>query len=128
MSEIGSTNVRLIEEVFCYRFVWALEAIRTRRNILGNGSFNNSISATALIVETGLPHLSMALLIRAGLPSRRAAIEAINDTRDMFDGINRFDDNAGMLEWLRSEEVLELTNLPNWPTPETASVLETISF
>ena len=58
----------------------------------------------------------MAMLIRAGLPSRKAAIAAIKTTEPAFF------DSAGLREWLVSEGVEAQTALDDWPTPETAAL------
>ncbi|MEX8521094.1 MAG: hypothetical protein AB3X44_21530 [Leptothrix sp. (in: b-proteobacteria)] len=73
---IGPKNMRIIEDAFAYRLVWALEALRTRRVTLGWSSEIVS-GGSAASVETGVPQLMMSMLIRAGLPSRRAAMAAI---------------------------------------------------
>jgi len=47
----------------------------------------------AATLETGVPHFMMAMLIRAGLPSRRAAMIAVRDG-------SSFVTPAEMREWL----------------------------
>lgn len=115
ISTIGPQNMRVIEDAFTYRLVWALEAIRTRRMSLG---WSSEIVAggAAAVVETGVPRLIMAMLIRAGLPSRRAAIAAIEDTLPVFIT------PADMRSWLESNEIIANTNAGNWPTPDTAAL------
>lgn len=76
VSRIGSQNMRAVEEAFTYRLVWALEAVRTRRMSLGWSPETVAGGASAA-VETGVPRFMMAMLIRAGLPSRHAAMAAI---------------------------------------------------
>ena len=83
VSEIGQQNMRAVEGAFTYRLVWALEAVRTRRMSLG-WSPEMVAGGAAAVVETGVPHFMMAMLIRAGLPSRRAAIAAIEDAKPVF--------------------------------------------
>jgi hypothetical protein len=58
----------------------------------------------------------MALLIRAGLPSRRAAILAVRE------GDGHFFDRAGMRSWLESESVQAATETGTWPSPDTAAL------
>ena len=58
----------------------------------------------------------MAMLVRAGLPSRAAALAAVNNLNPMFV------DNTGLVEWLKSDEVVALTKTGEWPTAEAASV------
>lgn len=115
IEEIGPENVRLIEDVFSYRLVWALEAIRTRRTVLGLQADIIEGGAAASL-ETGVPKFTMALLVRAGLPSRQAAIAAVNDLNPIFI------DNEGLLDWLRSDAVAALTDEGTWPTEEAASI------
>ena len=112
---IGSDNMRTIEDAFAYRLVWALEALRTRRTTSGWSSDTVAGGASASL-ETGVPQLMMAMLIRAGLPSRQAAIVAVRD------GDASFIDGAGMRIWLESNEIAEFSGRPDWPTPETAAL------
>lgn len=113
--DIGPDNMRFIEDVFTYRLVWALEAIRTRRVALG---WEPEILAgtAAACLETGLPQYNMALLVRAGLPSRAAAMAAINDHNPVVM------DTDDLVAWLETDQIATLTDAGNWPTPETASV------
>ena len=113
VSVIGTENMRIIEDAFAYRLVWALEALRTRRVTLGWSSEIVSGGGAASL-ETGVPQLMMSMLIRAGLPSRRAAMAAIRTTGGVFVTV------SGMREWLASDEIAELTDAGGFPTPETA--------
>ncbi len=101
--EIGPDNMRFIEDVFTYRLVWALEALRTRRVALG---WQPEIIAgtAAACLEAGLPRYTMAMLVRAGLPSRAAALAAINDQDPIFI------DNDGLVVWLETNEVVAMTD------------------
>ncbi|WP_425624355.1 DEAD/DEAH box helicase [Agrobacterium radiobacter] len=115
VAAIGPQNMRAVEEAFTYRLVWALEAIRTRRLALGWTAETVAGGASAA-VETGVPQFMMAMLIRAGLPSRRAAIAAIRDAEPVFVT------PAEMRDWLESDEITAYTDAGNWPTPETAAL------
>src|SRR5207248_2433337 len=115
VDQIGAANVRVIEDAFTYRLVWALEALRTRRAALGWTSEHIEGGASA-VLEAGVPQLMMAMLIRSGLPSRRAAIEAIRQTKPFFL------DASEMQQWLESNEVIALTDAGGWPTPATAAI------
>ena len=116
--EIGPERMHIIEDIFIYRLVWALEAIRTRR--VAHGWQPETVAGgSAACVETGVPCLMMAMLVRAGLPSREAAKAAIDDLKPAFD------DNPGLIEWLRSQEVSERTDAKLWPTPRTARLWHT---
>jgi predicted heme/steroid binding protein len=117
VSKIGPQNMRSVEDAFTYRLVWALEAIRTRRvsfgwspDIVGGGA--------AAALETGVPNFMMAMLIRAGLPSRRAAMAAVKE------GKPSFFTPKDMRAWLESNAITALTDAGNWPTPETAALWE----
>lgn len=115
VTAIGIQNMKVVEEAFTYRLVWALEAIRTRRMSAGWSSELIAGGAAAAL-ETGVPTLMMSMLIRAGLPSRRAAIAAIESTNPAFFT------PAEMRDWLKSDEITASTNAGDWPTPETAAL------
>ncbi len=115
IQDIGPENMRFIEDVFVYRFVWALEAVRVRQ--LAFGSEPEIISGSAAVcLETGLPKFTMAMIVRAGLPSRTAAIAIVNALNPVFVDI------ADLTEWLESDEVSDLTQENDWPTPATALI------
>jgi hypothetical protein len=116
VAKIGPENMRAVEEAFTYRFVWALEAIRTRRMSVGCSSDTMVGGAAAAAVETGVPRFMMAMLIRAGLPSRRAAKAAIEDAEPVFVTPTE------MRAWLESHEIKTHTDAGDWPTPETAAL------
>jgi hypothetical protein len=115
VSEIGPDNMRVVEEAFTYRLVWALEAIRTRRVTLGWSS-DIIPGGGAASVETGVPRFMMSMLIRAGLPSRRAAMAAIASADPIFVT------PAEMRAWLESDEIAAFTDTGDWPTPDTAAL------
>jgi hypothetical protein len=115
VSEIGPENMRVVEEAFTYRLVWALEAIRTRRLTLG-WSPEIVAGGGAASLETGVPRFTMSMLIRAGLPSRRAAIAAIESTAPAFITPDE------MRIWLESNEIAAFTDAGDWPTPDTAAL------
>ncbi len=115
VSKIGPQNMRAVEEAFTYRLVWALEAVRTRRMSLG-WSPEMVAGGAAAAVETGVPQFMMAMLIRAGLPSRRAAMAAIEDAKPIFVT------PADMRAWLESDEITAYTDAGDWPTPDTAAL------
>ena len=115
VNTIGTGNMGVVEEAFTYRLVWALEALRTRRVTLGWSS-DMIAGGGAAALETGVPHFRMAMLIRAGLPSRQAAMTAVRE------GDANFVDGAGMRDWLESNEIATLTAAGAWPTPATAAL------
>jgi hypothetical protein len=112
---LGTENMRIIEDAFMYRLVWALEAIRTRRLSLG-WSPDIIAGGGAATLETGVPQFMMAMLIRAGLPSRRAAMTAVRE------GGASFVDVTEMREWLASNEITAFTAQGDWPTTDTAAL------
>jgi hypothetical protein len=115
VNAIGTDNMAMVEDAFSYRLVWALEAVRTRRMTLGwSPDIVGGVGAASL--ETGVPRYAMAMLIRAGLPSRLAAITAVRETRAMFF------DSPGMRGWLESNEIAAFTSTGEWPTRETAAL------
>jgi hypothetical protein len=115
VAQIGAHNMRVIEDAFMYRLVWALEAIRTRRVSLG-WSPEIVAGGGAASLETGVPQFMMSMLIRAGLPSRLAVMAAVNSSNAFFTTPTE------MREWLGSNEIAAFTDQGNWPTPETAGL------
>ncbi|WP_018917994.1 DEAD/DEAH box helicase [Vreelandella zhanjiangensis] len=115
VTKIGPQNMRAVEEAFTYRLVWAMEAVRTRRMSLG-WSPEIVAGGAAAAVETGVPQFMMAMLIRAGLPSRRAAMAAIEDAEPVFVT------PAEMRAWLESDEITAYTDAGDWPTPDSAAL------
>lgn len=115
ISEIGGHQTELIEDAFVYRLVWAIEAVRTRRIAHGwDGSEVANSGMAASCLETGLPDFRMAMLVRAGLPSRDAA-------KTVVDQLNPFFLDRGELRtWLKSEAVVEQSKHPDWPSVATA--------
>lgn len=112
---IGADNMKLVEDVFTYKLVWALEALRTRRLTQG-WEPDTIVGGAAAALETGVPDFMMSMLVRAGLPSRRAAMAAVQL------GGAEFLDGAGMREWLESDAIVALTDAGDWPTVETAAL------
>ncbi len=112
---IGPERMKLVEDAFTYRLVWGLEAIRTRRMAAG---WKPDVTAGggAAATETGVSSLMMAMLIRAGLPSRKAAITAVESTQPAFS------DSAGLRAWLISDDIEIRSAEPGWPTAETAAL------
>ena len=115
VSVIGPHNMKVVEDAFTYRLVWALEAIRARRVSLG-WSPDIVAGGGAAALETGVPQLMMSMLIRAGLPSRRAAMAAVTSSNPIYTT------PAEMRDWLESKEVVAFTDQGDWPTPTTAEL------
>lgn len=117
ISEIGGEHTKLIEDAFVYRLVWAIEAIRTRRIAHGwdGGDVANSGMAAACL-DTGLPDYRMAMLVRAGLPSRSASRQVVTELDPSF--LERSD----LRVWLTSGVVEERSQLADWPSPKTSNL------
>jgi len=115
VNQIGPDNMKVVEDAFTYRMVWALEALRTRRTVFGWES-DTIAGGAAAALETGVPQFMMSMLIRAGLPSRQAAMIAVAE------GEGIFIDGAGLREWLESDLVTALTETGEWPSSETAAL------
>jgi superfamily II DNA/RNA helicase len=112
VSQIGPDNMRFIEDAFSYRLVWAIESLRMRRVAAG---WEPEIIAggAAACLETGLPNFTMAMLVRAGLPSRAAAIAVVEEQQPIILGF------SDLTAWLRTEEIAALSDDPSWPTDAT---------
>ena len=114
-----------IENGLVYKLPWGMEALRVRG--LANGDkigddftldeFELGLAVPA--VETGTLNRAAALLVQAGFSSRLAAIKAVTETGAVF--TNKHE----MLEWLRSDDIIALTNIGIWPTVETAEMWAT---
>ncbi len=109
-------TVAFVDSALVYRLVWALEAVRVRASATGELEGDAYAGRAALAVETGMPNYCAALLIQCGIPSRIAALKAVNDCAPQFN------DSRGLHEWLCSEPVVARMKDPAWPTPETAAV------
>jgi hypothetical protein len=107
--------MRVVDDAFVYRLVWAVEAVRMNRR--ANGGESELVEgAAAACLETGLPQNTMAMLVRAGLPSRVAA-------KLVIDQLNPFLLTRGEMNiWLRSAEVAALDQQENWPTADTGAI------
>ena len=117
ISEIGGEHTKLIEDAFVYRLVWALEAVRTRRIAHGwdGGDVANSGMAASCL-DTGLPDYRMAMLVRAGLPSRAASKQVVTELDPSF--LER----SEVRTWLNSSVVEERSQQTDWPSPETSNL------
>ncbi len=112
---IGRENMRIVDDAFVYRLVWAIEAIRMNRRV--NGGESELLEGTAAAcLETGLPTNTMAMLVRSGLPSRAAAKAVIEQLLPVF--LTR----TQMNDWLQSPQVTALDTNPAWPTADTSGI------
>lgn len=115
VAAIGLDNMRVVDDAFIYRLVWAVEALRMNRRANG-GESEMLEGAAAACLETGLPANTMAMLVRAGLPSRVAAKVVVEQMNPTF--LTRGEMNL----WLRSPAVVALDAQVNWPTADTGAV------
>lgn len=113
---MDAKTVAFIDSALAYRLVWALEAVRVRASVTDELSDHEFAGRAALAVETGTPNHCASLLIQCGVPSRLAALKAVNDCGA------HFSDSRGLHEWLCSTAVNERMKDDTWPTPESASV------
>ncbi len=109
----GDEGVDLLQEALTYRLPWALEAVRVHAVAVGKIGSDEFGGLAALAVEAGSVDLGVVRLLRSGLRSREAAIAAVASTGAFFD------DHAGMLAWVRSDEVRLKSADPAWPTAES---------
>lgn len=115
VATIGLDNMRVVEDAFVYRLVWAVEAIRMSRRVNGGDSEIIGGGAAACL-ETGLPQNTMAMFVRTGLPSRVAAKIVIEQLNPIF--LTRGEMNL----WLRSPQVVALDAQVDWPTADTSAI------
>jgi hypothetical protein len=110
---VGDDGVDILQDAFSYRLPWAMEAIRVHAVATGHENADMLQGYAAMAVEVGHVNVSVILLLRAGLNSREAAVNAITTTGGSFDS------RSGLLAWLRSPEIAEITQRSDWPTPQT---------
>lgn len=72
--------------------------------------------SAAACLETGVPTNAMAMLVRAGLPSRIAAQAVIEQLLPIITT------RGELIQWLRSPEVEALSGQLDWPTAETSAI------
>jgi len=106
-------GVDLLQEALTYRLPWAMEAVRVHAAAVGQEGSDELHGLAALAVEAGSANLSVITLLRNGLSSREAAIVATATTNASFD------DRAGMLKWLGSDEVEGRSTEDDWPTEQS---------
>lgn len=114
--------VTFIQDGLIYKLVWGLEVIRIRWKVRDKKE-NEDISYgdltlgnVAQIVATGTPNISASLLIQSGLPSREAAIQAVDQLDATFDNFKE------MWHWLFSKEVHEVSQKEGWPTKDSSQI------
>jgi hypothetical protein len=105
----GEKAIDFIQDVLCYRLVWALEALR-RRMIVDEPDLRYGYSAMAL--EFGTSNMAAALLMRLGLRSRVSAHAVVDFFR------LRLRSSLELEMWLQSEQADDASSLVAWPTDE----------
>lgn len=106
-------GVDLLQEVLTYRLPWAMEAVRVYALAVSDEGAAGIAGLAALAVETGSSNRSVIVLLRSGLSSREAAVVAVTLTGATFE------DRAGMVTWLRSDEVRDRHADESWPTAQS---------
>lgn len=114
-----TASLKFIENALVYKLPWAMEAVRVRAlahddpiaEMFSISDFELGHAAAA--VETGTLNRSAATLMKAGFASRQAAIIAVNEGKGSFGSVGE------LHQWLKTLEVLVLSQQSNWPTPET---------
>lgn len=106
-------GVDLLQEALTYRLPWAMEAVRVHASAVSCEGADAITGLAALAVEAGSCERSVIVLLRAGLNSREAAFEAVRSTGAAFE------DRAGLMMWLGSDEVEALHADETWPTPQS---------
>ena len=106
-------GVDLLQEALTYRLPWAMEAVRVHASAVSHEGSDAITGLAALAVEAGSCDKSVIVLLRTGLNSREAAFEAVRSTGAGFE------DRAGLMMWLGSEEVQTLRADETWPTAQS---------
>ena len=109
-------GVDLLQEALTYRLPWAMEAVRVHASAVSCEGADAITGLAALAVEAGSCDKTVIVLLRAGLGSREAAFEAVRSTAAAFE------DRAGLMRWLGSDEVESLHADEAWPTPQSRHV------
>ncbi len=106
-------GVDLLQEALTYRLPWAMEAVRVHASAVSCEGADTITGLAALAVEAGSCDKSVIALLRAGLNSREAAFEAVRSTGATFE------DRAGLMMWLGSDEVEAFHADEAWPTSQS---------
>ena len=106
--DIGSGGVSDIQDVLVDRLVWALESLSIYRHL--HGRQLDHLGGAIACLETGLPRFDMAMLVKAGLASREAAVFAMRD----FDPCIL--DYSALRSWLQLPQVRRLSQSQDWPS------------
>ena len=113
MDILGNDGVDFLHDTVSYRLPWALEAVRVHATAVGIPRSDEVTGVAAMALESGSVDRSVITLIRSGLRSREAAVQAATGTGASFE------DRNGLEVWLASEEVQSQKQNVNWPTTRT---------
>lgn len=105
----GKNGSGILREAITYRLPWAIEAVRGHAAVMGYQKIERVTGLSASAVTAGSINKSIITLLCSGLDSRDAARLAVESTNADFT------DQDGMLEWLRSREVQEMSLREEWP-------------
>ena len=116
--------LRFVEDGLTYRLAWAMEAVRVHG--MAGGAENwyelfdeSDLRFAVAALETGTLNVAAAVLMKAGFGSRNAAVTAVAD------GEGNFEDLEGLVQWMRSDPIVELGRNRAWPTTETHELWHT---
>jgi hypothetical protein len=120
-AESADERLEFIEETLAYKLPWAMEAVRVRAAAHNDADpdpwsfllLEPDQGFAVAAVETGTLSRPVALLMRAGLPTRSGALAAVA----LEDG--RFETLRGLHQWLNTDRLRQRANDPTWPTPST---------
>ena len=113
MDILGSDGVDFLHDTISYRLPWAMEAVRVHATAVGIPRSDEVTGVAAMALESGSVDRSVMTLIRSGLRSREAAVQAATGTGASFE------DRNGLEVWLASDEVQSQIQNVNWPTTRT---------
>lgn len=113
MNILGNDGADFLHDTISYRLPWAMEAVRVHAIAVGIAGSEDLTGVAAMAVESGSADRSVITLVRSGLRSREAAVEAVKRTDASFK------DRTGLEVWLASEEVQLQRHNMNWPTERT---------
>ncbi len=109
----GNDGVDFLEDGLTYRLPWAMEATRVHALALGHEGADQLLGLAPLTTESGTTKRGVITLLRSGLSSREAAINAVESTAATFS------DRGGMRAWLGTEDVQSKNARNDWPTGQS---------
>lgn len=110
--ELEEERYDFVNDACLHKLTWAAEVVRSWAVSTGVPQADGLEGLISLLLQAGVPDLSMAMLVRTGLRSREAAVSVVNR------GV-RFGSQEDMMIWLSSDEAERLTALDDYPTPRS---------